>query len=115
MDRKIHKFDAEGKILGRLASQIAILLRGKHKVAWQANIDGGDFVEVTNVAKMKFTGNKLEQKMYYHHSRHPGGLRETQMKKMLAEKPEFILWNAVYHMLPTNRMRAKMIKRLKII
>jgi len=114
MERKIHKLDAEGKAAGRLASQIAILLRGKHKVEWQPNIDNGDFVEVSNVEKMKFIGSKLEQKMYYHHSRHPGGLRETQLKKMLAEKPEFILWNAVYHMLPANKLRDKMIKRMKI-
>jgi large subunit ribosomal protein L13 len=114
MERKIHKIDAEGKAAGRLASQIAILLRGKHKVDWQPNIDSGDFVEVSNVVKMKFTGNKLENKIYYHHSRHPGGLRETQLKKMFAEKPEFVLWNAVYHMLPSNKLRDKMIKRMKI-
>jgi large subunit ribosomal protein L13 len=114
MDRKIHKIDAEGKISGRIASQIAIWLRGKHKVEWQPNIDNGDFVEVANVEKMRFTGKKMDQKVYYHHSRHPGGLRETQLKKMMVEKPEFVLWNAVYHMLPANKLRDKMIKRLTI-
>jgi len=115
MKRNVHKIDATGKVFGRLATEIVLLLRGKNKVEFQPHIDAGDYVEVTNFDKVKITGNKLELKMYYHHSRYPGGLIETQMKKKLVEDPKFILRNAVYHMLPKNKLREEMIKRLKFV
>ncbi len=115
MERKIHKIDATDKVLGRLASEIAILLRGKHKVSFQPNVDGGDIVEVSNVKNIKLTGNKIEQKKYYRHSGYPGGLTATPIKAKMANDPKFVLWTAVYHMLPTNRLRDEMIKRLKFV
>ncbi len=101
--------------MGRLSTEIATLLRGKHKVEFQPNLDLGDVVEVVNYDKVKVTGKKMEQKKYYRHSGYPGGLKETVMKTKLQEKPEFLLWNAVYHMLPKNKLRNQMIKRLKFV
>ena len=115
MERKLHKIDATDKVLGRLASEIAILLSGKHKVDYVPNKDNGDIVEVTNYDKIKVTGKKMDQKVYYKHSGYPGGLKETVMKKKMQEKPEFILWNAVYHMLPDTKLRKAKIKRLKFV
>ncbi|MBI5077671.1 50S ribosomal protein L13 [Candidatus Falkowbacteria bacterium] len=115
MERKIHKINANGKILGRLASEIAVLLQGKRKIGYRPNIDGGDIVEVTDVGAITVTGQKLTQKKYYRHSTYPGGFREDILKERLANNPAFVLRNAVYHMLPTNRLRERMIKRLKFI
>ena len=115
MERKIHKIDANGKVLGRLASEIAIILHGKHKVEYQANKDIGDIVEVTNYDKVKVTGNKVEDKLYHHHSGYIGGLKTTNFKKKMDKDPKFILHNAVFHMLPKNKLRAHMIKRLKFV
>lgn len=113
--RKIHKLDATDRVLGRLASEIAVLLRGKHKVEFQPHQDRGDIVEVSNVGKMKLTGKKLEQKVYYRHSGYPGGLREDKAEDLMKKKPERVLHNAVFHMLPKNKLRAEMIKRLRIV
>ena len=115
MKREIHKIDATGKVLGRLASEIALLLRGKGKVTFQPHLDEGDFVEVTNAEKIKVTGKKIEQKIYYRHSGYPGGLKEETLKKKLVDDPTFVLRNAVVHMLPKNTLRKEMIKRLKFI
>lgn len=115
MKREIHKIDATDKVLGRLASEIAILLRGKHKVEFQPHQDLGDIVEVSNYAKVKLTGNKLEDKKYHHHSGYIGGLKTKTAKQKLEEDPKFLLHNAVYHMLPTNKLRDEMIKRLKFV
>ena len=115
MKREIHKIDVAGKTVGRIASAIAILLRGKHKVTFQSHIDCGDIVEVTNYKLVKFTGNKMADKKYYHYSGYQSGLREDTAKKKMAEKPEFVLWNAVYHMLPETRLRSGQIKRLKFV
>lgn len=115
MNREIHKIDADGKVLGRLASEIAVLLRGKNKVNFQPNKDMGDIVEVVNYDKVKLTGKKLEEKKYYHHSGYIGGLKTTTAKKKLEQDPKFLLHNAVYHMLPTNKLRDSMIKRLKFV
>jgi len=112
--RKTHKIDATDQVLGRLASDIAVLLRGKHKVDFQPNQDRGDIVEVTNVDKMKFKGKKLEQKKYHHYSGYPGGLKEEKLSDLMKENPAKVLHNAVFHMLPKNRLRAEMIKRLRI-
>ena len=114
MERKTHTIDATGKVLGRLASEIAILLRGKHKPNFDPSKDMGDFVIVKNVDKLIITGKKLEQKKYYRHSGYPGHLKEISLKKLFKAKPEEVFKKVVYGMLPRNRIRAKMIKRLKI-
>ena len=113
MERKIHIIDAKGKVLGRLASQIAILLRGKHKRDFDPSKDMGDVVIVKNVDKMKFTGKKLKKKKYYWHSGYPGGLKERTLEEMFKKDPKWVLREAVLGMLPKNRLRKKMIKRLK--
>ena len=113
MERKIHIIDAKGKILGRLASQIAILLRGKHKRDFDPSKDMGDVVIVKNVDKMKFTGKKLKKKKYYWHSGYPGGLKERTLEEMFKKDPKWVLREAVLGMLPKNRLRKRMIKRLK--
>lgn len=110
---KTHIIDAKGKILGRLASEIAILLRGKHKPNFVPYKDMGDFVIVKNVDKLKFTGKKLEQKKYYRHSGYPGGLKEIPLKKLFQQRPQQVLRKAVWGMLPKNKLRKKQIKRLK--
>lgn len=114
MTRNVHKIDAAGKAVGRLASDIAILLRGKNKASFQPNQDEGDIVEISNVADMKITGKKLEQKVYYSHSNYPGGLKETSMKNLMAKNPAEVLRKAVWNMLPKNKLRARMIKRLRV-
>ena len=114
MKRETHKFDAVDKIGGRLASEIAVLLQGKHKVSYQSHIDGGDFVEVTNVKDMKFSGKKLDQKLYHRNTGYPSGIRTKQLKDMMINDPSEVLHKMVYNMLPKNRLRANMIKRLII-
>jgi len=114
-NRKTHNIDATNKILGRLASQIAVLLRGKHKPDFAPHKDIGDFVVVKNVDKIKFSGKKMNQKIYYHHSGYLGGLKEISLEKLFKEKPDIVLKKAVFGMLPKNKLRAKQIKRLKII
>jgi large subunit ribosomal protein L13 len=106
--------DAEGQILGRLASEIARRLRGKHKAIYTPHADTGDFVIVVNAEKIALTGKKLTDKIYYHHSRYPGGLRETSAEKMLKEKPEEVLKIAVRGMLPKNSLGRAMLKKLKV-
>lgn len=115
IERKIHNIDATDRILGRLATEIAVLLRGKHKVDFQPNQDRGDIVEVSNVDKLKFTGAKIDQKRYYRHSGYPGGLKEEKLSDLIKTNPERVLHNAVIHMLPDNRLRAEMIKRLRFV
>ncbi|MDL2306742.1 50S ribosomal protein L13 [Desulfovibrio sp. OttesenSCG-928-C06] len=106
--------DAENKILGRLAAQIAHRLRGKHKPEFAPHMDNGDFIVVVNCEKIAVTGKKLSDKMYYRHTGYPGGLKETNLEKMLARKPEFVLQAAVRGMLPKNRLGRAMLKKLKI-
>jgi large subunit ribosomal protein L13 len=106
--------DAQGKILGRLASEIAIRLRGKHKPIYTPHLDTGDFVIVVNAEKIQLTGNKLADKIYYRHSGYPGGLTETTAGKLLQEKPEDVLKIAVRGMLPKNTLGRAMLKKLKI-
>lgn len=113
MEAKIHKIDAEGKVLGRLAAKISVLLRGKNKPDFAPYKEGGDFVIVKNVDKIKFTGKKFEQKKYYRHSGYPGGLKETPLKKVFQSRPQEVLREAILGMLPKNKLRARMIKRLK--
>lgn len=114
MERKIHKIDATDKVLGRLATEIATLLRGKHKPDFAPYKDIGDFVMVKNVDKLKLTGKKIQQKKYFRYSGYPGGLKETPLKKLFESDPGQVLKKAVWGMLPKNKLRAKQIKRLRI-
>jgi large subunit ribosomal protein L13 len=111
--RETHTIDATGKILGRLATQISILLRGKHKKNFQPNKDMGDFVIVKNVDKIKFTGKKLENKKYYFHSGYLGGLKEIPLGKIFSKNPAKVLKMAVQRMMPKNKLTRQQIKRLK--
>lgn len=114
IERKTHQIDAKGKVLGRLASEIAVILRGKNKSTFQPHIDSGDFVEVSNCDKIKFTGNKLTQKEYIWHSNYPGGLKRQKVSEVFEKNPFEVLRRAVLGMLPKNKLRDKMIKRLKV-
>jgi len=106
--------DATGKTLGRLASQIAKILMGKHKPTYTPHVDGGDFVVVINADKIYVSGKKLDNKIYYKHTLYPGGLKETPLRRMLAEKPEEVIRLAVRGMLPKNKLRDRRMKRLKV-
>jgi large subunit ribosomal protein L13 len=106
--------DATNKPLGRLASQIASVLRGKHRPTYTPHVDTGDFVIVINAAKVALTGNKLQAKNYYSFSGYPGGLRTTKAKDMLARKPEHLIEHAVKGMLPKNPLGRKMFTKLKV-
>jgi len=108
------KIDATDKIMGRLATEIALILRGKHKPEFQPHLDMGDIVAVTNIAKIKFSGKKTEQKVYHHYSGYPGGLKTKKMSDILVKNPADVLKRAVKEMLPDNKTRAKLIKRLII-
>ncbi len=112
--REVHIIDAKDAILGRLATRVALLLRGKHKVSFASYIDGGDYVKVINAAAIKVTGNKLDDKMYYSHSGYIGNLKETQLKTLLENYPERVIERAVYGMLPKNRLRSLWMNRLRI-
>ncbi len=114
VERKWHIVDAEGKVLGRLATQIASRLRGKHKPIFTPHVDTGDFVIVINAEKVRLTGNKLEQKVYYRHSNYPGGLKAETAKDRMESKPEEIMRSAVWGMLPKNRLGRTLIKKLKV-
>lgn len=112
--REWYVLDAEGKTLGSVAAEAATLLRGKHKPTFAPHADCGDFVIVTNVEKIVLTGNKLEKKMYYHHTGYIGNMKKVQYKTLMAEKPEFVLKKAVKGMLPANTIGAKSLTRLRI-
>jgi large subunit ribosomal protein L13 len=114
IQRKWWLVDADGKVLGRLATEVAVLLRGKNKPSFAAHVDTGDFVVVINAEKVRVTGNKLEEKMYYHHSQYPGGLREQTLKEVLAKKPEEVIEKAVRGMIPKNTLGRAVIKKLKV-
>ena len=115
LKRKEHTINAEGEILGLLASRIAVLLRGKHKPEFERNLDLGDTVIVENVDKIKVTGNKFNDKIYYKSSDRPGGLKKTTMKAIVMDKGwGEILRRSVYRMLPGNHLRSDIMKRLII-
>ena len=114
VDKKWYLVDAQDKILGRLASQIAIRLRGKHKPIFTPHADTGDFVVVVNAEKVRLTGNKWDQKIYYRHTGYLGGLKQISAKKLLEKKPEEILRFAVKRMLPKNSLGRRQLKKLKI-
>ncbi len=106
--------NAEGKTLGRLASEIAQVLRGKHKPIYTPHLDCGDYVIVVNADKVQVTGRKLDQKMYYHHTGYPGGIKSISLRNQLQKHPERVLQAAVRGMLPKNRLGRKMLKKLKV-
>ena len=112
--REWHIFDASDKVLGRLATQVANLLMGKHKPIFSRHLDTGDFVVIINAAKVRVTGNKAKQKLYYRHSGYPGGLKSISLEQMMQTKPTRVIEHAVRGMLPHNRLGAKMIKKLKV-
>jgi large subunit ribosomal protein L13 len=114
VERKWHVIDAEGQTLGRLATEIARLLRGKNKPQYTPHVDTGDFVVVVNAEKIVVTGRKAEQKVYYRHTGYPGGLRETSYETMLERKPTEILRKAVRGMMPRTRLGRQQFRKLKI-
>ncbi|MBI3091279.1 MAG: 50S ribosomal protein L13 [Candidatus Tectomicrobia bacterium] len=106
--------DAKGKILGRLATRVAMILRGKHKPTFTPHVDAGDHVIVINAAAVRLTGKKLEQKLYRHHSGYHGGLKEESAQKVLQRKPEFIIEEAVRGMLPKNSLGRQLFRKLRV-
>ncbi|AIQ49539.1 50S ribosomal protein L13 [Paenibacillus sp. FSL R7-0273] len=114
VERNWHIIDAEGKTLGRLASEAAALIRGKHKPQFTPHVDTGDFVIVINAEKIHLTGKKLQNKKYYRHSMHPGGLKVTTADQLLKTKPERVIESAVHGMIPKTRQGDHMKLRLKV-
>ena len=114
VERKWYVVDAEGKHLGRLATEIVRVLRGKNKPQYTPHVDVGDFVVVVNADRVVVTGRKAEQRVYRRHSGYPGGMKETSYEQMLARKPTEILRKAVYGMMPKSRLARKQFKKLKI-
>lgn len=114
IDRKWYIIDAEGKVLGRLATEIANILSGKNKPTYTPHVDTGDFVILLNADKIKLTGKKLDQKHYRYHTGHPGGLKQVPYRRMMAEKPEKVVQLAVKGMLPKSSLGRNMIKKLKV-
>ena len=114
IERKWYVVDATGYTLGRLASEVASVLRGKNKPEFTPHVDTGDYVIVINADKIKVTGKKLDQKMYYHHSDYVGGLKELTYREMMAKKPEEVVAHAVSGMLCKNKLRSRMMTRLRV-
>ncbi len=114
VERKWYVIDAEGLTLGRLASEIARVLRGKNKARYTPHVDVGDFVVVVNADRVVVTGKKAEQKVYRRHSGYPGGLKTTSYERMMERRPEEVLRKAVYGMMPKNRLARQQMRKLKI-
>ena len=114
VERKWYVVDATDMVLGRLASQVAMVLRGRNKPTFTPNVDTGDYVIIINADKVRLTGKKLEKKYYRYHTGYIGGLKEVQYKKLMAEKPEFVVYKAVKGMLPKNAIGRTMIKKLHV-
>ena len=114
IEREWHVIDASDKVLGRLATQVAGLLMGKHKPIFSRHLDTGDFVVVINADKVRVTGNKVKQKLYYRHSGYPGGLKAISLEKMMQTHPTRIIEYAVKGMLPHTRLGASMMKKLRV-
>ena len=114
VERKWYIVDAEGKTLGRLASQVATILRGKNKPTYTPHVDCGDYVIVVNAGKVTVTGKKLKEKIYKHYSGFPGGMRETTLEEMLEKKPEEVIRHAVKGMLPKGKLGRQMLKKLRV-
>lgn len=114
IERKLHQIDATDLTVGRLATRVSTILRGKNKPEYQAHLDLGDIVEIKNISKMKFTGKKLDQKQYHHYSGYLGGLKSKKMGEVFATNPGDVLYRAVREMLPDTKLRINMLKRLII-
>ncbi len=114
MVKKVHTIDAEGRAPGRVATEAAVFLMGKHKASYTPHILDGDAVEIINAAKIKTFAKKLEGKIYYRHTNYPGGLKKRTMKEVMADDPTKVLRMAVEKMLPKNKLRPRMLKNLKI-
>jgi len=114
VNRKWHVIDADGLVLGRLASRVALVLRGKDKPIFTPHVDTGDFVIIINAGKIRLTGNKLDQKVYYHHSGYPGGLKTETAKDLMKKSPERIIISAVKGMLPKNILGRQQLSKLKV-
>ena len=114
VERKWYVIDADGVVLGRLASQVALMLRGKHKPTFTPHVDTGDYIIVVNTDKIAMTGRKLDQKIYCHHSGYPGGLKEITYRKLMANKSEFAFKEAVRRMLPKGPLGYSMLKKLRV-
>ena len=114
IERNWHLIDATDKVLGRLSTQIAGLLMGKHKPIFSRHLDTGDYVVVINAEKVRVTGAKAKQKLYYRHSGYPGGLKAVNLEKMMADHPTRVIEHAVKGMLPSNKLGAQMLKKLRV-
>lgn len=114
VERKWYVIDAEGKVLGRLASQVAAILRGKNKPEFTPNVDCGDFVIIINADKVALTGKKMQDKVHYTHSMYPGGLKAIKYGTLLETKPEYAISKTIWGMLPHNRLGRNLIKKLKV-
>jgi large subunit ribosomal protein L13 len=114
IDHKWYVVNAEGKVLGRLSTELAKILRGKNKPIYTPHVDTGDFVVVVNAGKVTLTGKKLKDKIYYHHTGYPGGIKEMSAEKLLAKKPTEMIRMAVRGMLPKNSLGRQMLRKLKI-
>ena len=114
IDRKWYVVDAEGAVLGRLATRVAAVLRGKHKPYFTPHQELGDYVVVVNAEKVRVTGNKMNDKIYYRHTGYPGGLRQANLAKVLQTKPEYPVEHAIRGMLPKNRLGRKLFKNVKV-
>lgn len=112
--QKWHVVDADGLVVGRLASQVAKVLRGKNKPIFTPHVDTGDYVIIVNADKVRFTGNKLDQKTYYHHTGYPGGIKDAVAKDIMKNNPERILYAAIRGMLPKNRLGRQQLSKLKV-
>ena len=114
MERKWYVVDAEGMVLGRLASQVAAILRGKNKPIFTPHVDCGDHVIIINADKVVMTGRKLDQKIYYHHTGYPGGLKMTKYRDLLEKKPEFAVYEAIRRMMPKGPLGRQMLTKLRV-
>ncbi len=114
MERKWYIVDAEGMVLGRLASQVAAILRGKHKPIYTPHVDCGDHVIIINADKVVLTGKKLDEKIYYHHSGFPGGLKEVKYRDLMEKKPEFAVYEAIRCMMPKGPLGRHMLTKVRI-
>lgn len=114
VERKWYVIDAEGQVLGRMAAEIAKVLRGKHKAEFTPHVDTGDFIVVTNAEKVVLSGRKLEQKSYFTHSHYPGGAKFEQAREMMKQRPERVIENAVWGMLPHNNLGRQLFRKLKV-
>lgn len=114
VERKWYVVDADGMVLGRLASQVAAILRGKHKPIYTPHCDTGDHVIIINAGKVVLTGKKLDNKKYYHHTGYPGGLKETSYRDLLSKKPEFAVYEAIRRMMPKGSLGRQMLKKVRI-